>query len=112
MSRLTIKDATRILVQINRGEWKCDARREWDHKPQSGKVYTLKRNGVKLWVSNGLCFLRIESRDGTNRFIEIPFYLKVYLWFFGVGDFVASEIKAFNKRDAEKDYRSLLKDIK
>lgn len=112
MGKLTIKDATRILVQINRGEWKSDARREWDHNPQSGKVYTLNRNGVNLWVANGLLFLRMESRDGTNRFIEIPFYLKVYLWFFGVGDFVASETKAFNKIDAEKDYNSLLKDMK
>ncbi len=112
MSKLKIKDATRILVQIRNGEWKSDARREWDHKPQSGKVYCLKRNGVNLWVANGLLFLRIESRDGTNRFIGIPFYIKVYLWFFGVGDFVASEIKAFNKLDAQKDYESLLKDMK
>ena len=111
MSKLTVQDAKRILDQINAGEWIPDTRREWSHCPQSGKVYTLKRNEVQLWVSSGLLHLRVEAGVGDN-FIEIPFHLKVYLWFFGVGDFVASEVKRFNKNDADRDYKYLSERMK
>lgn len=109
---MKLSDATRILAQIKMGEWKSDARREWEHNPQSGKVFTLNRNGVFLWVANGLLCLRIESRDNMKQFVEIPFYIKLYLWLFGVGRFVASEVKAFNKMDAERDYKSLSERMK
>ncbi len=107
MGKLTLNDANRLLAQIKQGEWRSDVRCEWDHKPQSGTAYTLKRNGVSLWVGNGIFFLRLSDCGYENKFIEISTALKVYLWFFGVRNFVKSEIKAFNKSDAQRDYQAL-----
>ena len=107
MSKLTMKDATRILNQIKNGEWIANVRREWDHTPQSGKVYALERNGVSLWVSNGIGFLRVNGESFENKFIKIPLHIKIYLWFFGVRSFVSSQVKEFNKNDAAKDYNCL-----
>lgn len=107
MAKLTLNDANHLLFQIKQGEWRSDVRREWEHKPRSGCAYRLKRNGVSLWVANGLYCLRLSDDGYSYQFIEIPMYLKFYLWFWGVREFVKSEIKAFNKADAERDYKAL-----
>lgn len=107
MSKLTFNDAKRILSQIKKNEWDSDVRREWNHEPQSGKVYQLTRNGVSLWVANGVGFLCLSDTKIINKFITIPMHLRLYLWFGGVGKYVKQEIKVFNKIDAERDYKYL-----
>lgn len=100
---LNFNEAKLILEQVKSGEWKSEAWRPSYWNTGNGKVYWLYRGDVKLWVASGFSFLRLESTQlkETNVF-PIPLHLQLYLWFFGVREFVANRTKEFNRDDIDK----------